>query len=73
VAHHCRPAIRIGFTLSLQLESLPRKLCTRLHAKLAEDLAIAEIPLVSFALAHEATRARLDQFYGWISTTSGSS
>lgn len=30
--------------------------------------AIAEIPLVSFALAPEATRARLDQFYTWIST-----
>jgi hypothetical protein len=29
---------------------------------------IAEIPLVSFALAPEATRARLDQLYGWIST-----
>jgi hypothetical protein len=30
--------------------------------------AIAEIPLVSFALAPEATRARLDQLYTWIST-----
>jgi Sap, sulfolipid-1-addressing protein len=30
--------------------------------------AIAEIPLVSFVLAPEATRARLDQLYGWISS-----
>jgi hypothetical protein len=30
--------------------------------------AIAEFPLVSFAVAPEATRARLDQFYTWIST-----
>jgi hypothetical protein len=30
--------------------------------------AIAGIPLVSFALAPEATRARLDQLYNWIST-----
>jgi hypothetical protein len=30
--------------------------------------AVAEIPLVSFAIAPEATRARLDQLYAWIST-----
>jgi hypothetical protein len=30
--------------------------------------AVAEIPLVSFAVAPEATRARIDQFYTWIST-----
>jgi hypothetical protein len=30
--------------------------------------AIAEVPLVSFALAPEATRARVDQLYAWISS-----
>jgi hypothetical protein len=30
--------------------------------------ATAEIPLVSFAIVPEATRARLDQFYSWTST-----
>jgi hypothetical protein len=30
--------------------------------------AVAEIPLVSFAIAPEATRARIDQLYTWIST-----
>jgi len=30
--------------------------------------AVAEIPLVSFAIAPEATRSRLDQLYRWIST-----
>jgi len=28
----------------------------------------AEIPLVSFAVAPEATRARVDQLYTWVST-----
>jgi hypothetical protein len=30
--------------------------------------ATAEIPLVSFAMVPETTRARLDQFYSWTST-----
>jgi hypothetical protein len=30
--------------------------------------AIAEVPLVSFAIAPEATRSRLDQLYAWTST-----
>jgi Sap-like sulfolipid-1-addressing protein len=30
--------------------------------------AIAEVPLVSFVLAREATRARLDQLHTWISS-----
>jgi Sap, sulfolipid-1-addressing protein len=30
--------------------------------------AVAEIPLVSFAIAPDATRARLDQLNKWIST-----
>ena len=30
--------------------------------------AAAEIPLVSFAVAPEATRARVDQLYAWVST-----
>ena len=30
--------------------------------------AIAEIPLVSFAVAPEATRARIDQLYSWVSS-----
>jgi hypothetical protein len=30
--------------------------------------AVAEVPLVSFAVAPEATRARIDQLYTWVST-----
>jgi len=30
--------------------------------------AVAEIPLVSFTVAPEATRTRIDQFYQWVST-----
>ena len=30
--------------------------------------AVAEIPLVSFAIAPEATRGRIDQLYAWVST-----
>lgn len=30
--------------------------------------AVAEIPLVSFAVAPEATRVRVDQLYAWVST-----
>jgi hypothetical protein len=31
-------------------------------------VAVAEIPLVSFLAAPEATRARLDQLYQWVTT-----
>jgi hypothetical protein len=30
--------------------------------------AVAEIPLVSFAIAPDATRARVDQLYQWVTT-----
>jgi hypothetical protein len=30
--------------------------------------AVAGIPLVSFAVAPDATRARIDQLYGWVTT-----
>ena len=30
--------------------------------------AVAEIPLVSFAIAPEATRARINELYAWVST-----
>jgi len=53
---------------SSSLESAPA--VRSLHCSWFNAIAfsVAAIPLVSFAIAPDATRARIDQLYNWVST-----